>query len=261
MFNHFNWIHSLWHSKRKSIEISPPHNSSKSEAKIKPNKCQINSLIEKSKTQVLAEIAASSQQQADRSSRSLATCPILLYASLALLLCLLQLQVEANSSARPEQARLAPLSSSASNSRQRWINLNNQPSSSIIRDHRLRPTRRIYSQLNQALNRITNRIGARNTIRVHNAFRDLAWRILSSLSMPTPVIYDLRRQNFYSAEDDHLNDLLYNKNTTRSVRTRRLLRLGRHLVGSSSEQRADYSDDEQQDEDSTTADDEDRRQK
>lgn len=79
------------------------------------------------------------------------------------------------------------------------------------------------SQLARAINRIRRRIGARNSIRIHNAFRDFAWQILARLSMPTPVIYELRRQNFYPPEEDSMNDSLHNKNTTKTIRTRRLL--------------------------------------
>lgn len=75
--------------------------------------------------------------------------------------------------------------------------------------------------LSRTMNRIRQRIGARNTIRVHNAFRDIAWRILSRLSMPTPIIYELRRQNFYPIEEDIMNDSLFNKNTTKTIRTGR----------------------------------------
>lgn len=81
------------------------------------------------------------------------------------------------------------------------------------------------SALQRLVNRISARIGARNSIRVHNAFRDFAWRILSSLSMPTPVIYELRRQHMYSPEDDQMNDSLFNRNTTKTIRTGRLLAL------------------------------------
>lgn len=85
--------------------------------------------------------------------------------------------------------------------------------------------RRRRGLISRTLNRLAERIGARNTIRVHNAFRDLAWRILSRLSMPTPIIYELRRQNFYPPEEDVMNDSLFNKNTTRTIRTGRQLRL------------------------------------
>lgn len=79
--------------------------------------------------------------------------------------------------------------------------------------------------LTRALNNLRNRIGSRNSVRVHNAFRDFAWRVLSRLSMPTPVIYELRRQHFYSPEEDQLNDMLFNKNTTRTIRSKRQLSL------------------------------------
>lgn len=115
--------------------------------------------------------------------------------------------------------------------RDRWIQVS-EPSNSFSRLPR-RPTRtnnnnnnindRRPSPISKAIERIGRRIGSRNTIRVHNAFRDLAWRIMSSLSMPTPVIYELRRQNFYSPEDDLRNDALYNKNTTKTIRSRSLL--------------------------------------
>lgn len=87
------------------------------------------------------------------------------------------------------------------------------------------PGRRRPGPLTRALNQVRQQIGARNTIRVHNAFRDFAWRLLSSLSMPTPVIYELRRQNFYSPEEDAANDSLFNRNTSRTIRSKRLLDL------------------------------------
>lgn len=116
--------------------------------------------------------------------------------------------------------------------RDRWIQVP-EPSSPFSRLP-TRPTRtnsnnnnninnRRPSPISRAIERIGRRIGSRNTIRVHNAFRDLAWRIMSSLSMPTPVIYELRRQNFYSPEDDLRNDSLYNKNTSKTIRSRSLL--------------------------------------
>lgn len=79
------------------------------------------------------------------------------------------------------------------------------------------------SPLTRVTNRLRQRIGARNTIRVHNAFRDFAWRILSGLSMPTPVIYELRRQNFYPAEEDSVNDNFYNRNTSKTIRSKRFI--------------------------------------
>lgn len=92
-----------------------------------------------------------------------------------------------------------------------------------------------HNQLMKTLNRISDRIGSRNAIRVHNAFRDLAWRFLAGLSMPTPVIYELRRQNLYSSEDDLMNDSLYNKNTSKSIRSRTFLsswpKLARERLG------------------------------
>lgn len=84
-----------------------------------------------------------------------------------------------------------------------------------------REPQRPASPLMRALGQLRNRIGARNTIRVHNAFRDFAWRLLSSFSMPTPVIYELRRQNFYPPDEDAANDNYYNRNTTRTIRSRR----------------------------------------
>lgn len=76
---------------------------------------------------------------------------------------------------------------------------------------------------NSLFDRIRRRIGARNSIRVHNAFRDFAWRLLASLSMPTPIIYELRRQHFYSPDDDLANDGLFNKNTSKTLRIGRTL--------------------------------------
>lgn len=104
------------------------------------------------------------------------------------------------------------------NLRDRWIHIPSTPTS--IRDQLRRPPRG-PTRRDRLLTRISNRIGSRNTIRVHNAFRDLAWRLLESLSMPTPVIYELRRQQFYSPAEDVKNDLLFNKNTTKTIRTRR----------------------------------------
>lgn len=106
-----------------------------------------------------------------------------------------------------------------SGTRSRWIQIPGPQSS--IRDPN--PNRRRQGYLSGALSRLSNRIGARNTIRVHNAFRDFAWRLLSSMNMPTPVIYELRRQHLYSPEDDLMNDSFYNKNTTRTVRSKRQL--------------------------------------
>lgn len=71
---------------------------------------------------------------------------------------------------------------------------------------------------------LAERLGARNTIRVHNAFRDMLWTILSRLSMPTPVIYELRRMNLYSSQENALNDVLHDKNTTHTIRYKKLLR-------------------------------------
>lgn len=82
---------------------------------------------------------------------------------------------------------------------------------------------RRQTRLQRLTKRLSERLGARNTIRVHNAFRDFLWTILSSLSMPTPVIYELRRMNLYSSEEDALNDALHDKNTTKTIRYKRLL--------------------------------------
>lgn len=71
------------------------------------------------------------------------------------------------------------------------------------------------------LERLWSRLGARNSIRVDNAFRDLAWRILGSLSMPTPVIYELRRQHLYSPDEDWANDRLFSRNTSKTIRSQR----------------------------------------
>ena len=102
---------------------------------------------------------------------------------------------------------------------------------------------------------LRNRLGARNSIRVHNAFRDLAWRLLSRLSMPTPVIYELRRQHFYPIEEDALNDLLHNRNTSKTIRGRRQLGIGESAPrvapsggGQSSQRRAALDDDDDEDE-------------
>lgn len=80
------------------------------------------------------------------------------------------------------------------------------------------------SPLSRFMSRVRQQIGARNTIRVHNAFRDVAWRLLSGLSMPTPVIYELRRQNLYPPEEDVANDQLFDRNTTKTIR------IGRRIV-------------------------------
>lgn len=116
--------------------------------------------------------------------------------------------------------------------RDRWIRVP-EPTNTLTTRLPIRPSpnndasnnnrRRGRNPLTRAIERIGSRIGSRNTIRVHNAFRDLAWRIMSSLSMPTPVIYELRRQNFYSPEDDLRNDSFFNKNTTKTIRSRSLL--------------------------------------
>lgn len=104
---------------------------------------------------------------------------------------------------------------------ERWIHIPSAIPTAYNRDHtHHRPARPVRRE--RLLTRLSNRIGSRNTIRVHNAFRDLAWRLLSSLSMPTPVIYELRRQNFYSPEDDVKNDSLFNKNTSKTIRSRNL---------------------------------------
>lgn len=145
--------------------------------------------------------------------------------------------------------------------RDRWIRIP-EPSNTLTRLPK-RPTANSNSNNNdrlsqrnpftRAIERISNRIGSRNTIRVHNAFRDLAWRLMSSLSMPTPVIYELRRQNFYSPEDDLRNDSLFNKNTTKTIRSRSLLsrelksinQLG--TVNSKAQQRSNDDDDGEDD--------------
>jgi len=82
------------------------------------------------------------------------------------------------------------------------------------------------NRLNGVWNEFRERLGARNTMRVHNAFRDLAWRILSHFAMPTPAIYELRRQHFYPIEEDAMNDLLFNRNTSKTIRSKRHLKSG-----------------------------------
>lgn len=173
------------------------------------------------------------------------SCPSFLYASICLLvvvaiLCNLHSCHVAATSQRMQPPVNDPFRGSASASalsglglgllrqlattntaRDRWTSVPS-PSPSQVRDQ-TRPTRNGGGRVAQAIGRLGNRIGARNTIRVHNAFRDLAWRILSRLSMPTPVIYELRRQHFYSPEEDQLNDLLHARNTSRTVRSKRFL--------------------------------------
>lgn len=108
--------------------------------------------------------------------------------------------------------------------RDRWLNVEGPMETiKIGNEINRRPYRNLFNlnNLRSSLNRLSNRIGARNTIRVHNAFRDLAWRLLSRFSMPTPVIYELRRQHLYSREDDLMNDSLFNKNTSKTIRSRR----------------------------------------
>lgn len=78
-------------------------------------------------------------------------------------------------------------------------------------------------RLMQALNKLSRRIGARNSIRFHNAVRDLAWQLLARVSMPTPIIYELRRRHLYSPEEDQWNDSLATKNTSMTIRSRRQL--------------------------------------
>lgn len=83
-----------------------------------------------------------------------------------------------------------------------------------------------YNRFNRVWDEFRTRLGARNTIRVHNAFRDFAWRMLSRLSMPTPVIYELRRQHLYPSEEDAMNDMLFNRNTSKTIRSKRHLNIG-----------------------------------
>ena len=146
-------------------------------------------------------------------------------------------------------SRLAKQFGGSLSNRDRWVNVPNTP---LTRDQYRHPPNRRASQFVRALNGLRNRMGARNTIRVHNAFRDLAWRILSRLSMPTPVIYELRRQNFYSPEEDLMNDSLFNKNTTKSERSKRLLdsllETSNKLFARQNRRRRAVTDDEDDDE-------------
>lgn len=180
---------------------------------------------------------------------SITTCPSLIYllATILLLLPLLVWPAQSASAPSPAQAQGPAATTAAAQlaspksilgkalierflardqrpNRDRWINVPS-PLETIKINNEInrRPYRTMLTldNLRAALNRLGNRIGARNTIRVHNAFRDLAWRLLSRLSMPTPVIYELRRQNLYSHEDDLMNDSLFNKNTTKTIRSRR----------------------------------------
>lgn len=137
---------------------------------------------------------------------------------------------------------LIPISGASNDLRRdRWTYVPTQTHET--RDRYRFPATRV-GPLTRIVNRIRQRIGSRNSIRVHNAFRDFAWRLLSRLSMPTPVIYELRRQNFYPLEDDLMNDSLHDKNTTRTIRTRRnlwstLLQKHRHARAD------DYEDEEE----------------
>lgn len=167
---------------------------------------------------------------------TLANCPSLLFVAITLI-CLLSLNL-CYSKDHHALADTQPSKSIITDMRHHWAQLGrglieriaardstrwatiSEPSDSIRDVHR---RRRPENFITRTLNRIGNRIGSRNTIRVHNAFRDLAWRLLSGLSMPTPVIYELRRQHLYSVEDDLMNDSLFNKNTTKTIRSRRLL--------------------------------------
>lgn len=168
---------------------------------------------------------------------NLITCPSLLYASI-ILFCLISLSLFSSFDdhqvlAEKQQANSLVIgkhqdwraigrsfvSRLASQDPLRWTHISEPSSNSIRNVYRRRPE----NFLTRTLNRIGNRIGSRNTIRVHNAFRDLAWRLLSSFSMPTPIIYELRRQHLYSAEEDLMNDSLYNKNTSKTIRSRRFI--------------------------------------
>lgn len=161
---------------------------------------------------------------------TLANCPSLLFVSIALV-CLISLNLSCFDShqtlpdlyASPlhgwRQFGRDMIGRLAAREPTRWAFIS-EPSNSIRDIHK---RRRPENFITRAVNRLSNRIGSRNTIRVHNAFRDLAWRLLSGFSMPTPVIYELRRQHLYSTEDDLMNDSLHNKNTSRTIRSRRLL--------------------------------------
>lgn len=106
--------------------------------------------------------------------------------------------------------------------RERWIRVPDPTNVRLTRRPVSSNNKRRPNPLTRTFERISNRIGSRNTIRVHNAFRDFAWWLMSSLSMPTPVIYELRRQNLYSPEDDLKNDFLHDKNTSKTIRSRSL---------------------------------------
>lgn len=160
----------------------------------------------------------------------LANCPSLLFVSIALV-CLISLNLSCFESHQTKPDLYAGPSHDwrrfgreligrlTAREPSRWAFIS-EPSNSIRDIHK---RRRPENFITRAVNRIGNRIGSRNTIRVHNAFRDLAWRLLSGFSMPTPVIYELRRQHLYSTEEDLMNDSLHNKNTSRTIRSRRLL--------------------------------------
>lgn len=208
-------------------------------------------------------IVVQKKRQTVVAHEQLISCPNLLYASICLLLLiaisadLSCLSIEKTNTLRghhvvaaseiqqmkppannPTSAKITPTSVlttltlgliqqlAANRGRERWTHVPS-PMPGGVRDHPTRwPARNGgRRRISQAISRIGNRIGARNTIRVHNAFRDFAWRLLSSLSMPTPVIYEIRRQHLYSPEDDQINDQLHAKNTSRTIRSKRYLDL------------------------------------
>lgn len=196
--------------------------------------------------EVQGNIRSSQQQDSlQKPTNLIISCPTLLYASICLVILSAFLSMAATPS-RAANALLEPPANeplnigdlfsslnglslirqlAASTRRDRWAHVPT-PLPSQIRDQ-TRPIRGT-SRISQALSRLSNRIGARNTIRVHNAFRDFAWRVLSRLSMPTPVIYELRRQNFYSPDDDQYNDSLHSRNTSRTIRSKRYLDMLKH---------------------------------
>lgn len=163
-----------------------------------------------------AELPKSAPTSGEASSSTKSACQLKLAIGLAVLLTI-ACQVSAfRSTSTPV----------ASNLRQRWISLNGPRAP----DHNI-------NNPSSLIARIQRRIGARNSIRVHNAFRDLAWRLLASLSMPTPVIYELRRQHLYSPDEDARNDNLFDRNTTKTIR------IGRRATGRIDE---DGDEDEQE---------------
>lgn len=124
------------------------------------------------------------------------------------------------------------------NNRPRWISLirggsdsRRPPSNSdstnynAITVHSTLPARlTVPSVISLLVNNISNRLGFRTDVRVSNVLRDLAWQILARLSIPTPVIYELKRMNIYSSSDtqDEMN-LAPGSNKSITIRSKKML--------------------------------------